>query len=259
MIDLEILRRDPPDPHPTPLLFVHGAWHGAWCWEDRFLDWFAERGWTAIAPSLRGHGGSPGASRWLRLRHYVDDVCEVAASLPAPPVWIGHSMGAYVVQHAIARRAAARAAVLLAPPPPHGVLRTTLDIARRLPLRFAKANLIWRLTPLVDTPALARAHFLRADAPDAVVAALSDRLGDESYLAFLDMLILDRPPIDATLPIPVHVLGGCADTIFSVDEVRATAARFGTDATIFPDAAHDLMLDAAWEDVARHIAELLPA
>jgi len=24
--------------HPVPLLFVHGAWHGAWCWDEHFLD-----------------------------------------------------------------------------------------------------------------------------------------------------------------------------------------------------------------------------
>jgi hypothetical protein len=23
--------------HPVPLLFVHGGWHAAWCW-DHFLD-----------------------------------------------------------------------------------------------------------------------------------------------------------------------------------------------------------------------------
>ncbi|WP_181447434.1 hypothetical protein [Mycolicibacterium vulneris] len=24
--------------HPAPLLFVHGAWHGAWCWDEHLLD-----------------------------------------------------------------------------------------------------------------------------------------------------------------------------------------------------------------------------
>jgi len=24
--------------HPVPLLFVHGAWHAAWCWDEYFLD-----------------------------------------------------------------------------------------------------------------------------------------------------------------------------------------------------------------------------
>jgi pimeloyl-ACP methyl ester carboxylesterase len=45
--------------HPVPLLFVHGAWHAAWCWDERFLDFFADRGYRALAMSLRGHGKSP--------------------------------------------------------------------------------------------------------------------------------------------------------------------------------------------------------
>ena len=30
--------------HPAPLLFVHGAWHAAWCWDEHFLSYFADRG-----------------------------------------------------------------------------------------------------------------------------------------------------------------------------------------------------------------------
>jgi pimeloyl-ACP methyl ester carboxylesterase len=44
--------------HPVPLVFVHGAWHGAWCWDEHFLDYFADRGYRALAVSLRGHGNS---------------------------------------------------------------------------------------------------------------------------------------------------------------------------------------------------------
>jgi pimeloyl-ACP methyl ester carboxylesterase len=35
---------------PT-LLFVHGAWHGSWCWEPvrQILE---ERGWTTVAVDL---------------------------------------------------------------------------------------------------------------------------------------------------------------------------------------------------------------
>lgn len=44
--------------HPTPLLFVHGAAHGAWCRDEYFLDFFADRGYRALAVSLRGHGAS---------------------------------------------------------------------------------------------------------------------------------------------------------------------------------------------------------
>ena len=39
--------------HPVPLLFVHGALHAAWCWDEHFLDFFADKGYHALALSLR--------------------------------------------------------------------------------------------------------------------------------------------------------------------------------------------------------------
>src|SRR5689334_18609316 len=86
--------------HPAPLLFVHGAWHAAWCWEEYFLNYFADRGYRASAVSLRGHGKSttPKPLRSCSLADYVDDIESVVESLPVRPVLIGHSMGGFVVQ-----------------------------------------------------------------------------------------------------------------------------------------------------------------
>jgi pimeloyl-ACP methyl ester carboxylesterase len=49
--------------HPVPLLFVHGGWHSAACWNN-FLDFFAGAGYRAVALSLRGHGASPTYKRF---------------------------------------------------------------------------------------------------------------------------------------------------------------------------------------------------
>jgi len=94
---------------PTPLLLVHGAWHGAWCWQEHFIPYLARAGYAVYAPSLRGHGDSPGRDRLRRtgIGHYVQDVAAVAAALPAAPVLIGHSMGGLVVQKYLERYPAA--------------------------------------------------------------------------------------------------------------------------------------------------------
>ncbi|MBK7417265.1 MAG: alpha/beta fold hydrolase [Dechloromonas sp.] len=44
---------------PT-LLFVHGAFAGAWMWTETFMPVLAEAGYPCYAVSLRGHGGSDG-------------------------------------------------------------------------------------------------------------------------------------------------------------------------------------------------------
>src|SRR3984885_3925150 len=86
--------------HPVPLLFVHGGWHGAWCWDEHFLDFFADAGYRAIALSVRGHGNSPTTKPLSRcsVADYVEDLRSVADGLSTRPVLIGHSMGGFIVQ-----------------------------------------------------------------------------------------------------------------------------------------------------------------
>src|SRR3954470_10259297 len=86
--------------HPAPVLFVHGTWHAAWCWDEHFLDFFADKGYRAVALSLRGHGSSS-LSKPLKscsIADYVDDVHAVVGKLGSPPVLIAHSVGGFIVQ-----------------------------------------------------------------------------------------------------------------------------------------------------------------
>ncbi|RUP05461.1 MAG: alpha/beta fold hydrolase [Mycobacterium sp.] len=257
MLDV-IDKGDPTDEHPVPLLFVHGAWHAAWCWDEHFLDYFAGQGYRVVAPSLRGHGGSSGALRGARIRDYVADVASAAESLPRAPVLIGHSMGGFVVQHYLTRHAAA-GAILLASIRPTGVLRVTGHIARRHPVTFTKVNAQRRLGPLVTTPALARELFFSPAMPEADVVAYQRRLQDESYRAFLDMLALDLVDTERVKRVPLLVLGAEHDAIVTTRETRSIATTYGTEAEIFPDLAHDVMLEPGWQAVAERMRRWLTA
>jgi len=241
--------------HPVPLLFVHGAWHGAWCWDEHFLDFFAERGYCCYAPSLRGHGASTGRERLRRagIQDYVRDIAQKAAELPTQPVLVGHSMGGFVVQKYLESHTAA-GAVLVAAVPPSGVLRITLNIARRHPVQFAKANALLKLAPVVATPELVRELFFSAATPDDQVNAYHLRVQDESYRAFLDMLFLNLVKTKHVNRVPMLVLGAERDTIVSQRETRRTASIYGAEAEIFSDMGHDMMLEPGWQAVAERIA-----
>lgn len=253
-MDLEIISRHPSaGAHATPLLFVHGAWHAAWCWDVYFLDFFARHGFAAHALSLRGHGGSAGRERlrWTRIAEYVDDVAEAARRLPAPPVMIGHSMGGLVVQKYLERHPAP-AAVLLASVPPAGVLATTLRIAMRHPLAFVKVNLTLSLYPLVANSRLAREAFFSDDLTEEQVLSHAHRLQDESYLGFLDMLAFNLPK-PGKVATPLLVMGGKRDTIFKPGEIAATARAYRTQPEMIAGVAHDMMLETRWQAVAERI------
>jgi pimeloyl-ACP methyl ester carboxylesterase len=233
------------------ILLVHGAWHGTWCWDD-FAVRLERRGHGVSAVALRGHVQPAARGRiWHRIRDYVEDVRTAAAELDGPPILVGHSMGGFVVQKVLEESAAA-GGVLMAPAPPWGVVRTTARIALRHPLAFLKANLLLRLRPLVATPALVRGLLFSPDTPADIVERSAARVQDESYLAYLDMLLLAhaRP---RRVRAPLLVLGGERDAIFTPGQVRRTARAYGTQAEFFAGMGHDLMLDAGWERVADRV------
>jgi pimeloyl-ACP methyl ester carboxylesterase len=235
----------------SSILLVHGAWHGPWCW-DGFAARLAEHGHDVRAVRLRGHDERPGRL-WHRVRGYVDDVAAAAEEFTEAPILVGHSMGALVVQKYLERHRAA-GGVLLASVPPIGAIGITARIAVRHPVKFARANLSLSLRPLIDTPALVRELFFTVDTPAPIVAACGSRLQDESYLAYLDMLAF-APARPRRVTVPMLVLGGERDGIFTVGEVRRTARAYRVEAEIFPGMGHDMMLDTGWERVADRVDE----
>ena len=52
---------------------------------------------------------------------------------------------------------------------------------------------------------------------------------------------------------PLLVIGAANDTIFHAYEIEATARAYHTQAVIFPDMTHDLMLGTGWQSVADRI------
>ena len=255
---LEIISREAAsNRHPTPLLFVHGMFHGAWCWDVHFLEYFARHGYDAFAVNLRGHGNSEGRDklRWARVADFVDDVAAAARQLPQPAVVIGHSLGGFVVQKYLEQHDAP-GGVLLSSPPPSGMLRTALRIARRRPLEFARCNLTFSLAPVIATPQLAREAFYSADFPDDELRAYWKRMQDESYMAFLDMVALDLPKPEK-VKAPLLVLGAARDNMLHAREIEATARAYHTQAQIVPDVAHNSMLELQWERVAERIVAWL--
>lgn len=258
MIDLEVISIMPEsDPRPTPLLFVHGMWHAAWCWDEYFLPYFAGLGYEVHAVSLRGHGGSSSdrSLRWCRIRHYVEDLARVASDLRASPVLIGHSMGATVVQRYISS-SAVPAAVLLAPVPRTGVGLITLRFLLRHPLVFLWCNLTMSMEGVISTAARERQMLFSDDTAEEDVLRYQNLLQDESYLAYLDLLFLDLPKPEK-VDTPLLVLGAENDFVIRKSQVIKTARACGAESDILPGLAHGMILDSRWRTVAERISTWL--
>jgi len=253
-VALEIIHRPAARPNDQPpLLFVHGAWHGAWCWDRGFMEYVAERGFDCYAVSLRGHAGSPieGSLRWTRWRHFVDDLSQAVDSLPATPVLVGHSMGGYLVQKYLETHDAP-AAVLLATVPKSGTAPATFRFARRHPLEFMRLLATVDLWPLVRLPKTAKDMLLPDDMPEGEVLEIHSQLQSESFMTYLDMQLFALPK-PSKVASPVRVIAAGRDRVFSLGEEKATAAAYGFEPVIFDDRAHDLMFGSGWESVAEAV------
>ncbi len=97
-----------------PLVLVHGELAGSWVWE-RWLHYFAARGWEAHALNLRNHYWSQTADPTsLSFDTYLEDVLAVLERVGPSAVVVGHGMGGLLVLKA-AERASVTAIILVAP------------------------------------------------------------------------------------------------------------------------------------------------
>jgi len=231
-----------------PLLFVHGGFHGAWCWFDHFMPWFAELGHDCHAVSLRDHGKSLRTGRhaeW-RLADYVNDVAWAVEQIGEQPILVGHSLGGSIVQK-LAADGSHPGMILLAPSPIGGSNRALFRMLATHPGAIVRAAMSRDMA--LALPAFL-SFFLSRDMPESIRANIASRLdGLTSFLAARDAFYSD-PPRPAPINMPVLVLSGEKDWSIPPTKNRKLARAYGGVHETVPT-AHDIMCDTHWEVAAK--------
>jgi pimeloyl-ACP methyl ester carboxylesterase len=208
--------------------------------------------------SLRGHGTSGGRETLFvtGLDDYAGDVEHVASGFAAPPVLIGHSMGAAVVERLMGVHPI-RAAVLIAPIPPGGLLPMAARLATQRPdylLQMAQLDPSRLDASVLET---LRPYYFSDNVEPQILQEAVRHLGLESPRALLDLSLRLHWQLPERGGIPLLVLGAGGDRICTPDEVHATARHHGVVASILPDLAHMLMLDREWTVPAKEMLRWL--
>lgn len=254
-----IVRRGAGGADRPPLLFVHGTGHGAWAWDEYFLEFFAAHGFDAYALSLRGHGESAGRERLSRasIADYTSDVHDVAAELPDTPVVVGHSLGARVVLKYLETHDAP-AAALLAPLPRFGLLLSAARAARDHPWLAMRALLAGKPGRLLGARHLTRKLNFSPELDEELVGEYASRQGPESTRAMAQLAYVqpDRARIRGR-GMPLLVIGASADYFVRPATVRRIAESYAAEVQIVAGVAHCMILDARWRDVAATLLEWL--
>lgn len=87
-------------------VLVHGAWNGAWVWDQVAAD-LREDGANVTAVSLPGHGPASTAPAELSLSSYVNEVIRVIderEEQDEPVILVGHSMAGIVISQVAEQR-----------------------------------------------------------------------------------------------------------------------------------------------------------
>jgi pimeloyl-ACP methyl ester carboxylesterase len=83
-------------------VLVHGAFSGAWLWEE-IVGKLEARGHTVETLDLPGAGSDHTPVEEINLDAYAERVCEVLGRREEPAVLVGHSMGGMAVTQAASR------------------------------------------------------------------------------------------------------------------------------------------------------------
>ena len=149
----------------------------------------------------------------------------------------------------------APAAILLAPSPALGMFIEGFHLFLKRPLLFARLLLTLNVRTVYSTPALAREMLFSADMEMEKVEKYAGLFGEESFRAALDMMFsLPKP---ARVKSPLLVLGGANDVVVRPRAIEQTGRAYQASFKIFPNMAHDMMLEDGWEAVAQYILEWL--
>lgn len=204
------------------LVLVHGAWHGAWAW-DQLLPVLADRGWTASAVDLPSSGSKEGVladGEVLRARLDATD---------APKVVVGHSYGGTVITQAGAHDTVLGLAYICAARPDVG------DVVWTDPHSPDQVPYWIRVDDEVEACfAEDSKKILYNDCSDEVTAAAQARLQGQSLASFLEPVTAaawrERPYAylicELDNCVPAEAQEGLAEGAIHIERLEASHSPF---------------------------------
>lgn len=214
-----------------PLYLLHGELTGSWLWE-RYLSYFAQRGWEGHALNLRAHFWSDTADlATLDLASYVADAEAGLAALGRQAVVIGHGLGALLALK-VAEGMGAAGLVLISPALPRPIApQAPPHVVRLVPPIFRHELIGWAGAP-------EQVRRQDPDLTDADVRRVQHMMGAESGAARREML--EGLPIEreALRSIPTLVLSGGLDRLFPGTDAERLAQWLGAEHQPFGAHSH---------------------
>ncbi|PSB30053.1 alpha/beta hydrolase [Stenomitos frigidus] len=248
-MQLELISRSPTNhENGNSILFVHGAYHAAWCWEEHFLDYFSNSGYFAYALSLRGHGNSESfALQKVGFNEYLEDIKQTIQKLGQQTILVGHSLGGMLVQKYIETNAVP-AAVIMSATTPQGLnavgkrLLSLYPIKTMQMLLTGNPNTFWHSSQVIQN------MFLSPEITEDKKNHYTKRIVSQSEPGHL--MLKELPSLKFNRPIKpqrILVLKGKKDALIQDRECNMLADIHQVRPVFLDQLPHDLMLGENWK------------
>ena len=217
---------------PRPVLLVHGAWHGAWCFAGLQAE-LDRRGLPSWAVDLPGHGAStlPFGDLAADAAHVRDVLDHLAAEGHDEVVLLGHSYGGAVITEAAGTATNVAHLVHLTAFALHAG-ESVMGLLTSLPP--ATVALADAIVPGDDGTSSLRADraaaALYGDCPAEAVAAALPRLGRQPMATFTQAVTATP-----TVRLPSTYVRCTADAAIHISHQDVMAARCDTMVTLETD------------------------
>ena len=240
-MELEIIKKCNSS-HTRSIIFVHGAYHAAWCWTEYFLDYFYNQGLDVYAFSFRNHGKSEKVEKVysITVTDLVEDLEQVIALVQKDIVIIAHSLGCRIVGKYLEKKFHSIKGIVYISPMPvrHNIFQLARMQKQQKHMSLADKCFSGRLTKKEEE-------------------YYADLMEEESYKVEYSMMKKQKQYSKKVLQIPSLILGSLADQCILTQTIYDNASLLQANVVFFNRLCHNMMLDPEWKNAADVILQFI--
>ena len=247
------------------IVFIHGLWMHSSTWLQ-WMDYFNEQGYKTLNPGWPGDAETvvecrenPQDIANRGVTEIVDSYAKIIATLPEPPIVIGHSFGGLIAQILLGQNLAS-GCIAIDPAPMKGVWQLPLSVLKASfsvlgnPFNFKKANSLTfkqfcyafaNAIPKEEARELYDRWAIPAPCKPLFQAAAASFGGSET-----------RVDTENTKRGPLLITGGEKDNqappIMGKESIKKYNSSVISDFKLFKGRGHSIAIDNGWKEIAEY-------
>ncbi|MCW8879941.1 MAG: alpha/beta hydrolase [Kangiellaceae bacterium] len=230
------------------LVFLHGLGLGGWVFDEYYTSHYQALGYTVHNINLPGHNvhSTPLDRQRISIKNCVSYVKDyLLTHLHEPYAIAGMSMGGAICQKLLEEEFypnGLRGVVLIAPVPPTSNLMFTLRLCRKL-ARDNPELLVDFFSDSTNAKLVFSPQSLAHMTSNDIERIMSRTLTGFSLLEY-ELFFQDLLKKDVVSRVPIKIIGGEDDQLFSPEVIKFTASYYSQEADILPGLGHMLPVES---------------